>query len=124
MTDQTYELYGVRVLEIAVNGPPLDAGAALNDLIADALGRDAGLVVVPMGRLRNDFFKLSSGMAGEMLQKFVTYGRRVAIVGDIARRVETNAALRDFVRESNRGEHVWFVSTQAELEDRLARAGG
>ncbi|WP_233212746.1 DUF4180 domain-containing protein [Serratia sp. SSNIH3] len=28
-------------------------------------------------------------------------------------------ALQDFVREANRGEQVWFLSSLAELEQRL-----
>jgi hypothetical protein len=43
----------------------------------------------------------------------------VAIVGDISTHLEASSALRDFVFESNRGEHVWFVTDLAELEKRL-----
>ena len=47
--------------------------------------------------------------------------RRVAILGDIGEAVARSAALRDFVRESNRGRHVWFVADRMELERRLAK---
>jgi hypothetical protein len=32
--------------------------------------------------------------------------------------------LRDVVRESNRGRHVWFVADPAELDERLTAASG
>jgi len=43
----------------------------------------------------------------------------VAIVGNISAQLEESSALQDFVYESNRGEHVWFVTDLAELEKRL-----
>ena len=42
--------------------------------------------------ITGDFFVLSTGIAGEILQKFVNYGFKLAIYGDFAH--ETSAALR------------------------------
>ena len=61
-----------------------------------------------------------SSTIGELLQKFVNYGRRVVILGDVSQAVAGSKALRDFVRESNRGASVWFVPDMAALEARLA----
>ena len=61
------------------------------------------------------------GLAGEVMQKFVNYQRQVVILGDLAEAVAASDALRDFVRESNRGRSVWFVADRAELEAKLAR---
>ena len=55
-----------------------------------------------------------------MIQKFVNYGIRAVFVGDVAAPVAASDALRDFIRESNRGRHVWFVADLAELEAKLA----
>ena len=90
------------------------------DLIGNASYSGVNLVVLPVGRLDPEFFRLSSGLAGEVLQKFVTYRVRVAVVGDILAYVEASEALRDFVWESNRGEHVWFVADEAALREKLA----
>lgn len=72
-----------------------------------------------MSRLDGDFFQLKTRIAGEMLQKFVTYQVRVAILGDISAHLDQSSALRDFVRECNRGDQIWFVADQAELAARL-----
>jgi hypothetical protein len=48
---------------------------------------------------------------------------RVAILGDISARVAESSALRDFVLESNRGQHVWFVEGMDDLERRLGKPG-
>ena len=87
------------------------------DLIGEAQGAD--FIAIATERLDADFFRLRTGVAGQMLQKFMTYGRRVAIVGDISRHIEESTAFRDFVIESNRGDHVWFVGSVAELERRV-----
>ena len=73
---------------------------------------------MPVARLDPAFFDLRSGVAGDIVQKFVNYGLRLAVVGDISESLERSGALRDFVRESNRGRQVWFVADEAELARR------
>jgi hypothetical protein len=63
-------------------------------------------------------------VAGEVVQKFVNYRLRLAIVGDLTTHLAVSAALRDFVRESNRGRQLWFVADDAELDARLAQDRG
>lgn len=75
-------------------------------------------MVIPAERFEDDFFRLRTGVAGAFLQKFVTYGVRVAILGDISRHLEASSALRDFVYESNRGRQIWFVGTEEDLRSR------
>lgn len=100
-------------------GPVIVDGQGAVDLIGETWGEDADLIVVPVERLAPEFFRLSTGLAGEVLQKFVNYGCRVAIVGDIEAHLADSAALCDFVRESNAGPHVWFVRDRAALDARL-----
>lgn len=121
MTVTILEIEGQRVLECPPEGPLLRYAETV-DLIGEALGADAACVAIPAARLGEDFFRLRTGMAGEVVQKFVTYRRRLAILGDISIHVAQSEALRDFVIESNRGAHVWFVADMAELETRLAKA--
>ena len=82
----------------------------------------ATLIVIPVECLDDDFFRLQTRIAGELIQKFVQYRRRLAIVGDISRHLAESSALRAFVYESNRGNEVWFLATREELEQRLAQA--
>jgi hypothetical protein len=67
------------------------------DLIGETLGRGDRMVVIPVERLDEEFFRLRTGIAGAFLQKFVTYRVRVVIVGDISVHIEKSDALRDFV---------------------------
>lgn len=80
---------------------------------AAAAGTDA--IAVPVERLDARFFELGNGFAGEFLQKLVNYGLRVVVVGDISAHVARSRALADFVRESNRGRQIRFVSDPAQI---------
>jgi hypothetical protein len=84
-------------------------------VIGNAFSENAELVVLPVERLPSAFFRLSTGLAGEALQKFTNYQLRVAIVGDISAYTDKSAPLRDFVRESNRRGDVRFLASAAEL---------
>ena len=112
---------GRAALAYPADAPLIASGREASDLIGEALSADVTLVVIPAERLSPDFLKLSSGLAGEVLQKFVNYRIVVAILGDISAVLEDSAPLRDFVRESNRGRSVWFVPDLPALETMLLR---
>lgn len=70
--------------------------------------------------LGEDFFTLSTGIAGEILQKFINYHVKAAIFGDYSR--YTSKPLRDFIYESNSGTDIFFTATREEAVERLALA--
>ncbi|MEA2495588.1 MAG: hypothetical protein QOJ29_3499 [Thermoleophilaceae bacterium] len=111
-----------RVFHVDADGPTVRTGGDALGLIYHERAYDADWIAVPVTRLDPAFFDLRTGVAGELVQKFVNYGRRLAVVGDIGAYVEASGALRDFVGESNRGRHVWFVADVAELDTRLDSA--
>ncbi|WP_405865197.1 MULTISPECIES: DUF4180 domain-containing protein [unclassified Streptomyces] len=124
MTSGTLEdLHGVRVLRCAPDGPPLDGERAALDLIGDAMGREAELVAVPVDRVADEFFRLRSGVAGAVMQKFVNYRVRLVVVGDLSRHLADSSALRDFVHETNQGGHIWFLADDDALDAKLRPAG-
>ena len=109
----------MRVVECPVDGKKLRNDRDAVELIGEALHAGAEMIAVPVERFEEDFFRLRTRVAGEIIQKFVTYGVRVAIVGDISAYLSESSALRDFVYEANRGRHIWFVATREELDQRL-----
>jgi len=106
-----------RLYVCPADGKKLRTARDATDLIGDAAGAD--VIVIPVERLDEDFFRLRTGVAGEMIQKFVTYRKRVAIVGDVSAHVAGSKSFHDFVYEANRGRDLWFVADRAELETRL-----
>ncbi|MFJ9607605.1 DUF4180 domain-containing protein [Kitasatospora sp. NPDC101176] len=108
------------VLRLPAEGAPIRGEQDALDVIGDAFGRGATWVVVPAARLHPDFFALRTRVAGGIVQKFVNYRVGLVVLGDIAAHVAASDALRDFVRESNRGDQLWFLADEAALEARFA----
>ncbi|MGA5699382.1 DUF4180 domain-containing protein [Peterkaempfera bronchialis] len=119
MPDTLQHINGTPVLVCAADGEPVRGERDATDLIGEAFHHDASWIAIPADRFEDDFFRLHTRVAGEIVQKFANYRLRVAIVGDISRHTAASSALRDFVRESNRGTQLWFVSDTEALRDRL-----
>ena len=108
-----------RIMYVDADGPLIRTTDDALDLIGATWGENITLIAVPADRLDPEFWQLRSQLAGDVLQKFVNYEKKVAILGDIEAHLEASQALRDFVWESNRGEHVWFLPDEEALEQRI-----
>lgn len=111
----------MKLLRLEAEGALIAKPADASALVGAAWGQDVDGVVVPVSRLHGDFFVLSTGLAGEVVQKLVNHRLRLVVLGDVSAHVARSDAFRDFVREANRGAQVWFVADDAELE---RRSGG
>lgn len=76
-------------------------------------------IVVDRNSLPEEFFDLSTGIAGEMLQKFSNYGVKLAVMGDFSN--VQSKSLKAFIRECNRGRHVFFVENKAQAIEKLVK---
>ena len=106
----------------AVTGPEkliTDAQSALDVLMSAKYEAGTKNIVIDKKLVAEDFFILSTGLAGEILQKFINYGGRIAIYGDYSR--YTSKPLKDFIYESNKGKDVFFASSEDEAVDMLMR---
>jgi hypothetical protein len=97
----------------------VDTQSALDLMMNVRFQADTERIALSKATVAEDFFILSTGLAGEVLQKFVNYGVKLAIYGDFSR--YTSKPLRDFIGESNRGRHVFFTSTAEEAGRMLCR---
>lgn len=77
------------------------------DLMSDADYNGARRIILYEHNLDPTFFDLSTGMAGEVLQKFAIYGVKLAIVGGFEK--YESKSLRAFMIESNRSGLVFFA---------------
>lgn len=98
-----------------------DTQSALDLMMSVKYEADTQRVVIAKHNITEDFFILSTGLAGEILQKFVNYQIKIAIYGDYAH--YTSKPLHDFIYESNQGQNVFFVTSQEEAIEKLAQAG-
>lgn len=113
------QIAGRTVLICGERGANFEDAGQFADLVGEALSVMADDIIIPAGRLTPAFFRLSSGLAGEALQKFVNYRIRTVVIGDIGGVLEGSEALQDFVRESNRGASTWFLPDLAAFEKKL-----
>jgi len=67
-------------------------------------------MIIHKDSLGEKFFDLKTKFAGEILQKFSNYNVALAIAGDFSQ--YTSKSLKDFIRECNRGRHVFFVKDE------------
>ena len=95
----------------------LEVGDIL-EMIAEIGQNDCYSLIIHDSAINKDFFDLKTGFAGEILQKFSNYRVRLAITGDFSR--YPGKSLKDFIRECNRGNLIFFVPSAGEA---LARLG-
>lgn len=119
---QVQEIAGQTVLVVPAEAGPFETVDQFTGLIGDCLGEGAGMLVLPVEAVGDEFFRLRSGLAGEVLQKLVNYRIKLAIVGDVSRPVEASTAFRDLVVEAERGTDLYFVADTAALAARLEEA--
>ena len=94
-----------------------DTQSALDLIAAVRFETGCDRIALPATTVAEDFFKLSTGLAGEILQKFVNYQCKLAIFGDFTH--YTSKPLRDFIYESNCGGHIFFLETEEEAVAKL-----
>ncbi|CAN3984570.1 DUF4180 domain-containing protein [Kitasatospora purpeofusca] len=107
------------VVRLSADGPVVRAPADGMDLLGEAFAQDAEWLLVPAARFGAEFFTLGTRLAGEVTQKFAQYRVGLAVVGDLSAYTGASGALRDFVRESNRGRQLWFLADEAEFDARI-----
>lgn len=103
-----YREVGGKVVAHLTSGNVRDERDA-TDLVGNASFGGAHYVLVDAERLPPDFFDLSSGFAGKVLQKFSNYRLALVVVGYDQR--NASDSLRAMIGESNRGATAWFVDT-------------
>ena len=90
------------------------------DLMANISYQEINKIIIKVNNITADFYKLRSGLGGEILQKCVNYGIKIAIVGDFEK--YESESLKAFIVESNRGNQFFFVSNISEAKEKLVRS--
>jgi hypothetical protein len=89
------------------------------DIMGECGMKDCNRIIIREQNLNPDFFRLHTGFAGEMLQKFSTYNFKLAIIGDFSK--YKSKSLQDFIRESNGGNRIYFVENLVSAFNKLTR---
>lgn len=75
-------------------------------------------MVLNKSAIGEDFFDLSTTVAGAILQKFSNYQMKLAIVGDFSG--YKSKSLKDFIYESNQGNAIFFLPDEKQAIQKLS----
>jgi len=95
-----------------------DSQSALDLMMTVKYEKDCSRIVLDKKAISEEFFRLSSGIAGEVLQKFINYHTKLAIIGDFSK--YTSKPLHDFIHECNKGNDIFFVDNLDQAVEKLA----
>jgi hypothetical protein len=95
-----------------------DVQSALDLMATVRYETDSDRMILHQSVIHESFFDLSTRLAGDILQKFINYQMKVAIVGDFTG--YTSKSLRDFIYECNHGKDIFFFPTEQEAVEKLS----
>lgn len=119
MQFKTQTIGPIQVAELSGEDIQISSTQDAVDLLGNLYYQGLDRVILHERNLTPDFFDLKNGIAGDILQKFSNYRTWLVIVGDFEK--YSSKSVRDFIRESNQGRRLNFVSTLEEAIDRLAK---
>ena len=96
-----------------------DLQSALHLMITVNYDTGYNNIIIHKDLVTEEFFDLSTRLAGEILQKFINYNIKIAFVGDFS--VYPSKSLRDFIYECNKGKDFFFVVTEDEAVCKLCQ---
>lgn len=97
---------GKKVAEVISDSIVIGKTQDALDLMVDPALEGSRRIIIGRKNIAPEFFDLSTRVAGEILQKFVNYRVKLAIIGDFSNIAP--GALKDFIYESNRGSEIFF----------------
>ena len=89
-----------------------DTQDALDLMASVSYNYECNKMIIFQSNLTEEFFELRTRLAGEILQKFVNYHVKLAVVGKFD--VYNSKSLKDFIYESNNGKQVFFLADKEE----------
>ena len=98
-----------------------DVQAALDWMMDMIYTTDCRCFAINKALFCEGFNTLKTGLAGEILQKFINYEVKMAVYGDFSQ--NKSKALRDFFYECNRGKDFFFAENEEKAMEYLTKQG-
>ena len=114
MNYQTIENENARYVELFSCKTAIRTEQDALDLISLCGEQDINQLMIHSKALSDDFFKLKTGIAGSVLQKFINYSVKVAIV--IPDLSKLNSRFKELMSEANRSRQYRFFDKATEAE--------
>jgi hypothetical protein len=117
MNVRIHEVRGVKVAEMLSAGVVIRTSRDAADIVGQMMSAGLEKLILHEKNVAPEFWQLGTGLAGEVLQKFVNYRIRVAFVGSFEK--QKSKSLQAFIAESNRGSQVAFTGTVDSALERI-----
>lgn len=119
MNYQIREIANKKYIELISTTEPLSTENDALDLVAFCGEHETSLLMIHHAALSEDFFKLKTRVAGNIIQKFVNYGIKVASV--IPQEIIQKGRFREMSVEINKGNHFRMYENKEEAEKWLLK---
>ncbi|MEC0373545.1 DUF4180 domain-containing protein [Paenibacillus chibensis] len=94
-----------------------DVQSALDLMATVRYEVDCNRIILNKSAVCEDFFDLKTRLAGEILQKFINYQTKIAIIGDFS--TYASKSLKDFIYECNNGKDIFFLPDEDQAMTKL-----
>ncbi len=108
------EIANVKSDEILIK----DVESALDLMVTVRYETDCDRMILNKSTISEDFFNLSTKLTGDILQKYINYQMKIAIIGDFS--VYNSKSLRDFIYECNNGKDIFFLANKNRAIEKLS----
>lgn len=117
---ETIKANGTDIAVVSGDGALITDVQSALDVMA-TVSYEAGCyhIIMEKSSFSEPFFDLKTKLAGDILQKFMNYRIKLAIVGDYSQ--YSSKSLKDFIYECNQGNDLLFVSDAQQAVDRWSR---
>ncbi|MGG0154743.1 DUF4180 domain-containing protein [Bacillus mycoides] len=95
-----------------------DVQSALDLMATVQYEADSKRIAINKSLISESFFDLKTRLAGDILQKFINYSVKIAIIGDFS--MYTSKSLKDFIYECNKGKDIFFLATEQQAIEKLS----
>lgn len=95
-----------------------DVQSALDLMATVQYEADSKRIAINKLLISESFFDLKTRLAGDILQKFINYSVKIAIIGDFS--MYTSKSLKDFIYECNKGKDIFFLATEQQAIEKLS----
>src|SRR5690606_13220011 len=111
--EHQHEVAVIRSSEILIH----DVQSALDVMATVGYETGCSRIVIDKTALCEDFFQLKTMLAGDILQKFMNYQVKLAVVGDFS--AYASKSLKDFIYECNQGRAIFFLPSESQAIAKL-----
>lgn len=121
MNIRTINANGIKIAYVTSSDKLIiDVQSALDLLATVSYQANSNRIIINKSEVCDEFFDLKTRLAGEVLQKFINYQTKIAIIGDFSS--YSSKSLKDFIYESNKGKDIFFLPDEDQAIEKLSRA--